>query len=240
MHSLIWIPYLCEDPYRNMARDLALRATALRHSWIRFYDWQNPALSVGFSQRLSDIPGELLDDSTLIIRRPTGGGIVQHHGVDQKDLFGPQFTYSAFFKSDTLWGSLSSVDFYCELHQRLAAVLRKANPTEEISLVQCAISRPPGQCFLEPVPADIICSRTAQKLAGAGLRRNREGILCQGQIQLPDGWTLNPTEWKNLWETEFDVCDSLIPDGSGFLSRIESLTAQFMSSSWIEKGRKLG
>ena len=238
MNRLVWLPSLTEDPYRNMARDVALMESGLGPAWLRFYRWTKPAVSIGFSQQPSAIPGWPECDFPEFVRRPTGGGVVYHQGESDFPDPSTQFTYSAFFSAETDWGKLTSTEFYCRLHHRLACGLKAANPSQAIALVKCADERNPGVCFQSPVPADLICETSGQKLAGAGLRRTRHGILCQGQIQIPKGWTFSPATWIESWSDEFAVEKqndqrAIIPD-----SILLDLEKQLSSPLWLEKRKR--
>ena len=59
----------------NMAIDEALFETAAIPS-IRFYKWDHPALSFGYSGKFGDVANRATERD--IVRRWTGGGIVLH------------------------------------------------------------------------------------------------------------------------------------------------------------------
>ena len=73
------------DPAFNMAADEALMLSApLRgRPLLRFYEWDRPAVSIGYVQTIAAVP-----KGYAAVRRPTGGGVV-YHDYD--------FTYTVMF-----------------------------------------------------------------------------------------------------------------------------------------------
>ena len=63
------------DPAFNMAADEALMLSApLRgRPLLRFYEWDRPAVSIGYVQTIAAAP-----EGYAAVRRPTGGGVVYH------------------------------------------------------------------------------------------------------------------------------------------------------------------
>ena len=80
----VWIDG-AHDPALNMAADEALLLSA---PWrgrplLRFYEWDRPAVSIGYVQTIAAAP-----EGYAAVRRPTGGGVV-YHDFD--------FTYTVMF-----------------------------------------------------------------------------------------------------------------------------------------------
>ena len=63
----------------NMALDEAMLELA-DEPWLRVYGWREPTISIGFSQSLGAIPENRRD--WLVVRRWTGGGVVEHQAQD--------------------------------------------------------------------------------------------------------------------------------------------------------------
>ena len=150
----------------QMAVDELLLAESQDGVLIRDYEWDSPTTSMGYF-------GESSDDLT-ILRRPTGGGIVEHgHGRD--------FTYSIVISAEEAKSlELSPQASYRAIHTVLADVLR----TEGIpaSTSPGVIAGDGGlSCFANPVDDDVLLN--GEKIAGAGQKRSRGAILHQGSVQ---------------------------------------------------------
>jgi len=155
-----------DSPARNMAIDEAL-LREVRKPVLRIYEWDVPALSLGYFQRAA-LAGE-----RPFIRRYTGGGLVDHtHDV----------TYTLVLPRAHPWMELSAPESYRRVHQGVQAVLTSCGVASELTRQVHAIES--DACFAKPVRFDIIAG--AQKLSGAAQRRTREGMLHQGSILLPD------------------------------------------------------
>jgi lipoate-protein ligase A len=222
--ELIHYPYLVESGPENMARDLYLFETSPT-PWTRTYGWASPTISFGCTQRWSEV--QSIDKSPppgAWVRRPTGGGRVVH---------GSGITHSLFVPADHALGQISPSDFYCRLHHALRDALQSANPLWELRLVACAEATSGSDCFTAPVAADIIDTETGIKIAGAGLKRSRQGILCQGEIQLPPDRTWGEEAWLERWSKELAAAPqaAVLQD----TERLEELRKHFASKAWLEK-----
>ena len=183
-----------------MAIDNALPAFAREEQGgvLRFYDWSTDAVTFGYGQRHADVlrytQSRGLPAATgCIVRRPSGGGIVDH----RNDL-----TYAFALSADLPLSRLSPAKFYCLLHEALARALNTLSCPAD--LAPCARTATgsshggPAACFTDaPAPADVIAVDTRQKIAGAALRRSPDGVLAQGSIarrHLPPGLTAERLE----------------------------------------------
>jgi lipoate-protein ligase A len=152
----------------NMAIDQALLECATV-PMIRFYRWQFPALSFGYFGRFGDVA--CYQDKRDLVRRWTGGGIVFH---------GKDLTYSIVIPaSDTIFTE-SSISIYQKIHRALCDVLVDAGHAALLG-TETGVNDPSYNCFGNPVRADVIID--GRKVAGAGQRRTRRGLLQQGSIQ---------------------------------------------------------
>src|SRR5687767_6632729 len=84
----------------NMAIDEAL-LRALRGPLLRIYQWSRPSVSFGYFERFEPVRA-LFPDHDLV-RRWTGGGMVEHAG---------DFTYSLMVPSGNLGRELRTPDSY--------------------------------------------------------------------------------------------------------------------------------
>jgi lipoate-protein ligase A len=135
---------------------------------LRVYQWDQPSISIGYSQNW-----EALKDSLPpwpVVRRWTGGGTVWHD-VDT--------TYSFIVPAADPWSRTRPLDSYRLIHQSLAEHLGSGLLAGEAERKEGAL------CFQAPAIHDIM--REGEKIAGAGQRRSRHGLLHQGSLRLKPG-----------------------------------------------------
>ncbi len=173
----------------NMALDEALLAES-GHPVLRFYRWETAAVSFGYF-----LPCEAamaLGRGREIVRRWTGGGMVEH---------GEDFTWSLIVPSGESFSLTRPGESYVMVHAVLAEALGKAG----VSVQQVPPTAPVpagGLCFTAPAPGDLLLE--GRKIAGAGQRRCRHGLLHQGSlcgIGLPEDFprTLAECMAKNVY-----------------------------------------
>ncbi len=161
-----------------MALDEALLSeTAL--PVLRVYRWADPAVSFGYF--LDWEAAESISRGREIVRRWTGGGLVEH---------GEDFTWSLILPVSESFCRVRPVESYVALHGALAEAMRRAGLSVE--QVPGPTSAPTGGlCFTAPAPGDLMSG--SRKIAGAGQRRCRSGLLHQGSVSgvtLPDEFPL--------------------------------------------------
>jgi lipoate-protein ligase A len=150
----------------NMAVDDALLQTAPSRgrALLRVYSWTLPAISFGYFQK---VPAAQATGHVLV-RRPTGGGVV-YHGADT--------TYTVIVPVGHPLHALSTHDAYCAIHRAVASAL-----AANAALHTAPVRSPAGsyECFQRPVHGDVVAA--GQKLAGGAQRRTKTGMLHQGSI----------------------------------------------------------
>jgi lipoyl(octanoyl) transferase len=157
----------------NMAIDEALFLT-VETPVLRIYRWLFPSVSFGYFTPWNDVVRRF--HGRDLVRRWTGGGIVEH----ENDL-----TYSLVCPSGL--EIPRTMEFYQLIHAAIATVLRGAGYTVE--LAQSGELTDSDACFEKTVLYDLKVA--GAKIAGAAVRRNRKGLLLQGSIQhlqLPSGF----------------------------------------------------
>lgn len=160
----------------NMAVDEALLTgmTVTPVPVLRVYRWERPTLSFGYFLPQAEAMAALSPGETLI-RRWTGGGLVHHAAA---------VTWSLLVPHADAFCRLRPGQSYAQLHLALALALR-AMGREGISVVPAEAPAPlGGLCAEAPAPGDVLWN--GRKIAGAGQRRTRQGLLHQGVIFLAE------------------------------------------------------
>ena len=161
----------------NMAMDQALLESTSRAGQggcLRFYQWEEPTLSLGYFQRHDDRRGHEASQSCPVVRRSTGGGAIIHD-LELTYCFTTAIAshvdsnltryYDAFHA--TLVDHLGTWRINAELCQNP----RRAKPAES-----------PFLCFQRHTNGDVLLS--GSKIAGSAQRRHRGALLQHGSILL--------------------------------------------------------
>jgi lipoate-protein ligase A len=165
---------LVNDPFpRDAGVQMAIDQILLTETTLpilRVYRWEKPCVTMGYFEHFEnarcDYPG------FEITRRWTGGGSVQH---------GSDWPYSLIIPKACSFTTIRPLESYARLHAALARVL--ATTKSGIALASTDSPKLSSACFDNPVQFDIL--RDGQKIAGAGQRRSKLGLLHQGSLQLP-------------------------------------------------------
>ena len=135
---------------------------------LRVYQWLGDWGTVGYFGRLdaaqSAMPG------VNWVRRWTGGGTVDHRA---------DWTYTVVAPAGEMLAGLRGAESYRMLHAVLAAVLVAEGIDARLSGGEEATGA--ALCLANPVNHDLV-DRAGCKLAGAGQRRDRRGLLHQGSV----------------------------------------------------------
>lgn len=164
---LLWVDPVRRSGPEAMAVDEWLLETASMPV-LRVYRWAGEWGSVGYFGKIAEasaaFPG--LD----LVRRWTGGGIVDHRADWTYTLVAPQGEPLAGWRG---------AESYRRIHEALAETLA----AEGIAARSSAGDGETGAalCFENPVSHDLI-GVNGGKLAGAGQRRSRQGLLHQGSV----------------------------------------------------------
>ncbi len=161
----------------NMATDEALLESLAGVPLLRMYRWRQEAVSFGYFDQVAPVRSGYPEHE--IVRRWTGGGVVEH---------GQDFTYSLLVPRDHRLTALRSEDSYRLLHGVVAlAIAAAASPL--IPLIEAhqpqpgATAQTSRECFVNPVRHDLLLA--GHKIAGAAQRRTRRGWLQQGSVRIP-------------------------------------------------------
>ena len=169
--------HVWHDPIRrsgpeNMAVDHWLLQTENK-PMLRIYGWEGDWVSLGYFGGLEET--RALFPGVELVRRETGGGIVDHR-ID--------CTYTLTIPRREELANLRGAESYRTIHTALTIALGRAGG--EVSLIAEDRDGDSPACFEKPVAWDIVDSQ-GRKVAGAGQRRSRKGLLHQGSLILPEG-----------------------------------------------------
>jgi lipoyl(octanoyl) transferase len=141
---------------------------------LRFYGWTEPTLSIGcfvpWEEAIAFAPE--LD----IVRRWTGGGMVEHGKDWTWSLAVPRPSVAA------LEGPTAQT--YEVVHRCLQEALKRCGISTTLAPPRSASSPLAAPCFATPVESDLMRGR--QKIAGSAQRRTRDVLLVQGSIAHAD------------------------------------------------------
>lgn len=149
----------------NMAVDEVLLCTA-DCPVFRCYGWIRPSVSFGYFTPWKAVISQYAGRD--LVRRWTGGGIVEH---------GEDFTYSLVFPAER--GLPGTGELYRSIHLVIENLLRTNGRAVEMALIPDSVRS--DACFEKAVEFDL--KLQGEKIAGAAIRRNRKGLLLQGSIQ---------------------------------------------------------
>ncbi len=173
------LPDRIQHPFRNMEEDLLLlyRNPSPASILFRHYGWEFPCWTCGYSQKFPFVRDSTGGTRETIFRRATGGGIVPHFS---------DWTYTLVVGNLHPAWHRPPRDLYDILHGIIARILEEQFSIPS-KLNQCQESlchgAPPDECFRSPVLSDVLHAGTGEKVAGAAIKKTREGILLQGSIQ---------------------------------------------------------
>ena len=151
----------------NMAVDQWLAETSSMPT-LRIYQWQGSWASLGYFSHIEQ--ARIMFPDCPLVRRWTGGGMVDHRN---------DWTYTLFLPADQPLVKLHGKEVYSIIHRALAHVMRESGIDARLAAADASVSSP--LCFERPVCWDVV-DANGIKLAGAGQRRGRFGLLHQGSV----------------------------------------------------------
>ncbi len=163
----------------NMAIDdlLFQSLTDSPETHLRFYTWERPTASLGYSQRISEVldVDYCRNNGVDIVRRMTGGKLVLHHR---------EVTYSVC-SSDTEIFSPKLVESYSLISEALIRGLKK------MGLEPCLADAPPYfytkgnlPCFSYPARNEVEVQ--GKKIIGSAQKRVRSKFIQHGSLPLEE------------------------------------------------------
>ena len=223
---LLWLDG-SHGPYLNMAIDELLleHMDSIGRVILRFYEWNIPSASFGYSQK----PLAVTRTGLTLVRRPTGGGVV-YHDVD--------LTYTMVIPAGHAICELNRMDSYKVIHEPIMkAILDLGKGAHLAPDLGIKHDRATLQCFVSPSPNDVLAADNT-KLAGAAQRRTRKGILHQGSVSLKAGEhdrILEAIQNELQKAFAFDY-EPFVPDAA-FMTEAERLAvSKYATAEWNENG----
>jgi len=163
----------------NMAVDEALLIDAAEHgrATLRFYQWSEPTLSLGYFQRYAERQAHAASLVCPLVRRASGGGAIVHDA---------ELTYALAIP---LADARSAPELYLLMHDSLIASL-SALGVEARRVGGCAAKEKgpmthvakPFLCFERRASGDVVAE--GAKIAGSAQRRRGTAVLQHGSIML--------------------------------------------------------
>lgn len=142
---------------------------------LRFYRWERPTVSIGFSQKIRDtVDIDFCKENGVdIVRRMTGGKLVLHHH---------EVTYS-ICSSDTDIFSRKLMDSYRLISEALKRGLREMGIESNLAKeTPPSYSRGRMPCFSRPARDEI--EREGKKIIGSAQKRSGNKFIQHGSIPL--------------------------------------------------------
>jgi len=186
----VWHDTVPRTGPENMAVDEALTRNTSDGPILRIYRWEENWASFGYFQKFEDARAHF-PENVRLIRRWTAGGFVDHRNDVTYTLAIPAAHQSAMLRGGKI---------YCEIHRALVSALQQEGISCE--LAEADSENQSKACFQKPVRWDVISKDG--KIAGAGQRRGRWGVLHQGSVQagtlkcLSEALSSHPIVWDGL------------------------------------------
>jgi lipoate-protein ligase A len=170
-----------QDGAWNMAVDEALLNDAAERDMasLRFYQWCEPTLSLGYFQSYGERQSHKASLDLAVVRRLSGGGALLHDR---------ELTYSLCLPAAHPQAR-DSASLYEVVHRSLISVLSAfgvAPALQGVGATLTGASAEPFLCFARRTAADVILSSADQssKIVGSAQRRRRGAILQHGAVLL--------------------------------------------------------
>jgi lipoate-protein ligase A len=227
-HCRIVIDMVPSSGSWNMAVDATLLDSAVHNDacTLRFYQWQEPTLSLGYFQSVNDVPSELPLSQLPLVRRLSGGGAIVHHH---------ELTYScAIPASHPLAREPFSI--YLQVHAAIIGVLGELGLSAEFRGAIHSERSAEFQCFSRGDSFDVVIG--TDKVLGSAQRRRKGAVLQHGSLILarsafsPQFIGLSELAGREISAAELlSVLPEVIGSRLGAACRGETLTAAELASA---------
>jgi lipoate-protein ligase A len=174
---------------RNMAVDEVLLLDAAEYgiATLRFYEWSEPTLSLGYFQRYADRHKHATSGDCAVVRRQTGGGAILHDRELTYSIALPP-AHPLARNADALYSTVHAA-FVAQLETELTARGSQARLFVRGDCRKLPPEREPFLCFQRQACGDVVCrssepQRPEGKILGSAQRRHRGAILQHGSLLL--------------------------------------------------------
>lgn len=167
----LWADHTERSASAQMAVDEAAFEAALSDgiTILRLYRWAVPAVTIGYFDKVSQ------EEPRPVIRRMTGGGLVEH---------GCDLTFCLTIPAEVPASQARTEARYHWIHESLYRALKAAGLNFDF-VAENAGER--GPCFSNPVKWDLVDAEGRKRVGGAQ-RKSRGAVIHQGSIQLGAGF----------------------------------------------------
>jgi len=203
----------------------------------RHYGWTEPAITYGYTQRSAAVAATCAEDLRLC-RRLTGGGIVDHRN---------DWTYALALQGDLAAAAAPATELYATIHTCIQQALKKQLIPSQLAPCPRHCDNPPpvldapDHCFLQPTANDVT-RPDGTKIAGAAMKRAREGLLVQGSIDrgaLPDEFNYHTfaEAFQQALASQLAIPIGTTEDLRSLFdsARIQQERERFESEAWINR-----
>ncbi|NJR41681.1 MAG: hypothetical protein HC767_02435 [Akkermansiaceae bacterium] len=184
---------------------------------LRIYQWLGNWASIGYFGKIAAARAAFPDVDW--VRRWTGGGMVDHRS---------DWTYTIIAPSSEPLASWRGAESYRCIHAALAATLCEEEIPTHLS--DGAEKTGAAACFENPVNYDLLDS-DRRKIAGAGQRRSRQGLLHQGSLASRKISPHRGEKFANQLATKWERF-SFLPDSEDIARRT---AARYSRLEWTER-----
>ena len=204
----------------NMAVDEVLLDTAAEDGLctLRFYEWSEPTLSLGYFQPFATRANHAASRNCPVVRRPSGGGAILHDA---------ELTYClAMPLAHPL--AIDTTRLYSLVHESLTATLAQWQITARPLAAGKPAAAPaePFLCFARRAQGDVVIEISSNagptvdhKICGSAQRRRRGAVVQHGSVLLarstaaPElaglaeltGVRLTPTTLSRAWQPQLSA-----------------------------------
>lgn len=208
-----------DENTRSGPEDMAVDEWLLRsHPHVpvlRIYRWSQAAVSFGYGEKSAPLAARF--PGLPLVRRWTGGGVVEH-GTDQ--------TYTLVLPKAVTPAKQNSVAVYGWVHKQLALAFGQYGLPAVC--VDEGMQVPGSLCFAAPVRHDVLVG--GHKVAGAGQRRTLDGLLHQGSLQGPSAKSEVVEILATLLAREVEAVPTALLPPDGEVADI--VRARYTNPSW--------
>ncbi len=216
---LLWMDPVKRSGPEAMAVDEWLLETA-KFPVLRVYGWDGDWASVGYFGKIAEARAAV--SGVRWVRRWTGGGMVDHRA---------DWTYTLVLPNSEPLANVRGAESYRRVHAALAAALAAEGIVVRLSGGEEETGA--ALCFENPVNHDLVDAH-GRKLAGAGQRRTRQGLLHQGSAAVAGEGSKSEMRALHLaghlaesWEAvDFQPCGEDLSQRTGL---------RYAQLTWLEK-----